>query len=56
MPFTSYKTLSQVLQMFHLTYQEQNFIQLKLFEIGNYLRTELQFNLTELVVDSSGFV
>lgn len=55
MPFTSYKTLSQVLQAFHLTYQEQNFIQLKPFEISDYLRTELQFNLTELVVDSSEY-
>ncbi len=55
MSFTSYKTLSQVLQTFHLTYQEQNFIQPKSFEISDYLRAELQFNLTELVVDSSEY-
>jgi len=43
------------LQTFHLTYQEQNFIQPKSFEISDYLRAELQFNLTELVVDSSEY-
>ena len=55
MSFTCYKTLSQVLQTFHISYQEQNFIQLKPFEISDYLRAELQFNLTELVVDSSEY-
>ena len=55
MSFISYKTLSQVLQTFHISYQEQNFIQLKPFEIGDYLRAELQFNLVELVVDSSEY-
>ena len=55
MSFISYKTLSQVLQTFHISYQEQNFIQLKSFEISDYLRAELQFNLVELVVDSSEY-
>ncbi len=55
MSFTHYKTLSQVVQTFHLSYQEQNFIQPKRFEMGDYLRAELQFNLTELVVDSSEY-
>jgi len=55
MSFTNYKTLSQVLQTFHISYQEQNFIQLNFFEINDYLRAELQFNLTELVVDSSEY-
>jgi len=55
MSFTSYKTLGKVLQTFHLTYQEQNFIQPQSFEISDYLRAELQFNLTELVVDSSEY-
>lgn len=55
MSFTNYKTLSQVVQTFHLSYQEQNFIQLKPYEISDYLRDELKFNLTELVVDSSEY-
>ncbi|NJO16960.1 MAG: hypothetical protein HC877_14835 [Thioploca sp.] len=55
MSFTCYKTLSQVLQTFHISYQEQNFIQIKPFEISDYLRAELQFNLIELVVDSSEY-
>ncbi len=55
MSFTCYKTLSQVLQTFHISYEEQNFIQIKPFEISDYLRAELQFNLTELVVDSSEY-
>jgi hypothetical protein len=55
MSFPSYKTLGQVLQTFHISYQEQNFIQLNSFEINDYLRAELQFNLTELVVDSSEY-
>jgi hypothetical protein len=52
MSFTNYKTLSQVLQTFHLSYQEQNFIELKPFEISDYLRTELQFNRTDNDSDS----
>lgn len=55
MSFTNYKTLSQVMQAFQLSYQEQHFIQPITFEISNYLRTELAFNLTELVVDSSEY-
>jgi hypothetical protein len=55
MSFTSYKTLSQVLQTFQISYQELNFIQPQPFEISEYLRAELQFNLTELVVDSSEY-
>lgn len=55
MSFTRYNTLSQVLRTFHLSYREQNFIQLQPFEISSYFREELQFNLTELVVDSSEY-
>ncbi|OQW92794.1 MAG: hypothetical protein BWK78_00475 [Thiotrichaceae bacterium IS1] len=55
MSFTSYKTLSQVVQTFHLSYQEQNFVRPELFEISDYLRAELQFNRAELVVDSSEY-
>jgi hypothetical protein len=55
MSFTSYKTLSQVVQKFQLSYQEENFIQPIAFKINDYIRAELQFNLKELVVDSSGY-
>jgi len=55
MSFTSYKTLSQVVQEFQLSYQEENFIQPIAFEINDYIRGELQFNLKELVVDSSEY-
>ena len=55
MLFTSYKTLSQVVQEFQLSYQEENFIQPIAFEINDYIRGELQFNLKELVIDSSEY-
>jgi hypothetical protein len=55
MSFTNYKTLSQVVQQFQLSYQEENFIQPITFEINDYIRAELQFNLKELVVDSSEY-
>ncbi|EIJ43120.1 hypothetical protein BegalDRAFT_2266 [Beggiatoa alba B18LD] len=55
MSFTSYKTLSQVVQSFHLSYQETNFIEPQVFTVNDYLRAELTFNLTELVVDSSEY-
>ncbi len=55
MSFTSYKTLSQVVQEFQLSYQEENFIQPIAFEINDYIRGELQFNLKELVIDSSEY-
>lgn len=55
MPFTNYKSLSQVIQTFQLSYKEENFIQPVDFKINSYARSELQFNLTELVVDSSEY-
>jgi len=55
MSFTSYKMLSQVVQEFQLSYQEENFIQPIAFEINDYIRGELQFNLKELVIDSSEY-
>lgn len=55
MPFTTYKTLSQVVQEFQLSYQEQNFVEPIAFKINDYIRAELQFNLKELVVDSSEY-
>jgi len=55
MSFISYKTLSQVVQEFQLSYQEENFIQPIAFEINDYIRGELQFNLKELVIDSSEY-
>jgi hypothetical protein len=55
MSFTSYKTLSQVVQEFQLSYQEQSFVQPIAFEINDYIRGELQFNLKELVIDSSEY-
>jgi hypothetical protein len=55
MSFTNYKTLSQVVQEFQLSYQEQNFVEPITFEINDYIRAELQFNLKELVVDSSEY-
>jgi hypothetical protein len=55
MSFTNYKTLSQVAQEFQLSYQEQNFVEPITFKINDYIRAELQFNLKELVVDSSEY-
>jgi hypothetical protein len=55
MPFTNYKTLSEVVQTFQLSYHEQNFIQPQPIIIEDRFYQELKFNLTELVVDSSEY-
>jgi hypothetical protein len=55
MPFTNYKTLSEVVQTFQLSYHEQNFIQPQPIIIEDHFYQELKFNLTELVVDSSEY-
>lgn len=55
MPFTNYKTLSEVVQAFQLSYHEQNFIQPQPIIIEDRFYQELKFNLTELVVDSSEY-
>jgi len=55
MSFTQYKTLSQVIQQFNLSYQEHDFIEPKALQVSQYLKEELRFNIKELVIDNSEY-
>ncbi|NEP62470.1 MAG: hypothetical protein F6K31_37000 [Symploca sp. SIO2G7] len=53
--FSSFKSLSDTLKEFQITYTEDNFIQETPFTIPDYFRQDLQLMLEDGVVDSSEF-
>lgn len=55
MAYSSYKTISEVLKAFQVTYTEANFIVETQFNISNYFREDLQTVMREGVVDNSEF-
>ncbi len=55
MAFSSYKTISEVLKEFQVTYTELNFMGLAEFEIPDYFRDDLEFVMREGVVYNSEF-
>ncbi len=55
MAFSNYKTISEVLKAFQVTYTETNFIEEIQFEISNYFREDLELMMRDAVVDNSEF-
>jgi hypothetical protein len=55
MAFSSYKTISEVLKEFQVTYTESNFMGEAAFEISDYFRDDLEFVMREGVVYNSEF-
>ncbi|WP_445638366.1 Restriction endonuclease, type I, EcoRI, R subunit/Type III [Nostoc sp. DSM 114161] len=55
MAFSSYKTISEVLKKFLITYTESNFIKEAEFRIPDYFREDLEIVMSEGVVDNSEF-
>ncbi|BAP55378.1 hypothetical protein THII_1081 [Thioploca ingrica] len=53
MPFSSYKSLGNVLKKFQLCYQEEDYIVSAEVTPSEYLQTELEFVLVELVTNNS---
>ncbi len=53
MPFSSYKSLGNVLKKFQLCYQEQDYVVPAEVTPSEYLQTELKFVLEELVTNNS---
>lgn len=55
MSFSSYKTISEVLKAFQITYTEANFVVGTPFNISESFREDLEFVMREGVVDNSEF-
>ncbi|BAY79993.1 hypothetical protein NIES25_64810 (plasmid) [Nostoc linckia NIES-25] len=55
MAFSSYKTISEVLKEFLISYTESNFIKEAEFRITDYFREDLEIVMSEGVVDNSEF-
>ncbi|KAF3890568.1 MULTISPECIES: hypothetical protein [Nostocales] len=55
MAFSNYKTLSEVLVEFQVTYTESNFLGETEFNISDYFREDLQIMMRDGVVDNSEF-
>jgi hypothetical protein len=55
MAFSNYKTISEVLKAFQVTYTEANFIVEVAFEVSNYFREDLELMMRDAVVDNSEF-
>jgi hypothetical protein len=55
MAFSSYKTISEVLKEFQVTYTESNFIGEATFQISDYFRDDLELVMREGVVYNSEF-
>jgi hypothetical protein len=55
MAFSSYKTISEVLKEFQVTYSELNFMGSAEFKIADYFRDDLEFVMREGVVYNSEF-
>jgi hypothetical protein len=54
MPFSSYKNLGKTLKKFQISYQEENFVTpSQPSTVSDFLKSELEFALTELVIDNS---
>ncbi|MBD2500139.1 hypothetical protein [Anabaena azotica] len=53
MAFSNYKTISEVLKAFQVTYTEANFIVEVPFEISHYFREDLELMMRDAVVDNS---
>ncbi|MEM8642534.1 MAG: hypothetical protein AAGG51_27500 [Cyanobacteria bacterium P01_G01_bin.54] len=53
MPFTTYKTIADVIQEFSILYREADFVQPTAFVISDDVRAELAFNRAEVVVENS---
>lgn len=55
MSYSEFKSLSQTLQEFQVTYTESAFVQDVPFIISDYFRTDLQLTLDDAVVDNSEY-
>ena len=55
MSFSQFKSLSQTLQEFQITYTETDFVQDMPFDISDYFRSDLQLTLEDAVVDNSEY-
>jgi len=55
MPFTSYKTIEDVLKEFHITYLEDDYLIPRPFPISDYLLSELDFSIREVVIENSEY-
>ena len=55
MSFREFKSLSQTLQEFQVTYTENDFVQDIPFSISEYFRPELQLTMDDAVVDNSEY-
>jgi hypothetical protein len=53
--FSTYKSLSETLKEFQITYAEDSYIQELPFEVSDYFRTDLKLMMEEGVVDSSEY-
>ena len=55
MPFSEFKTISDVLKEFQVRYSEANFVEPLAFPIADYFREDLHLMMREGVVDNSEF-
>lgn len=55
MSFSPFKSLSETLKEFQITYVEERFIQEVPFDVSDYFRQDLQFMMEDGVVDSSEY-
>jgi hypothetical protein len=55
MSFSSYKTISSVLQEYQVTYVESNFMVEAEFQVSNYFRDDLEIVMREGVVNNSEY-
>lgn len=53
MPFNSYKTIEDVLKEFNITYLEDDYLSSRPFSISDYLLSELDFSIKEVVIENS---
>ncbi|MEH1850833.1 MAG: hypothetical protein V7L11_03885 [Nostoc sp.] len=55
MPFSSFKTIGEVIKAFQVTYTESNFISEVKFNIPDYFREDLELMMRDAVIDNSEF-
>ncbi|MBW4601249.1 MAG: hypothetical protein KME29_17155 [Calothrix sp. FI2-JRJ7] len=55
MPFSSYRTIGEVVKEYQVTYTEANFVIETSFNIPDYFRDDLELMMNEAVVDNSEF-
>lgn len=53
--FNAYKNTSDVLKEFNITYLEDDYIKPEDFLIGDYIRSELEFSIREVVTNNSEY-